>query len=51
MSSWANLGVPRKRNLQQIPEGLRPTIITRAQRPEVIQSESFQENEKQNEKK
>jgi hypothetical protein len=49
MSSWANLGVPRKRNLQQIPEGLRPTIITRAQRPEVIQSESFQENEKQNE--
>ena len=45
MSSWANLGIPRKRNLQQIPEGLRPTIITRAQRPEVIQSESFQEQE------
>ena len=45
MSSWANLGIPRKRNLHQIPEGLRPTIITRAQRPEVIQSESFQEQE------
>jgi len=49
MSSWANRGIPRKRNLSQIPEGLRPTIITRAQRPEVILSESFQENEKQNE--
>ena len=49
MSSWANRGIPRKRNLSQIPEGLRPTIITRAQRPEIILSESFQENEKQNE--
>jgi|UniRef100_A0A6C0BH96 hypothetical protein len=49
MSSWANRGIPCRRNLLQIPEGLRPTIITRAQRPEVIQSESFQENEKQNE--
>jgi hypothetical protein len=49
MSSWANRGIFSKRNLAQIPEGLRPTIITRAQRPEVIQSESFQENEKQNE--
>jgi hypothetical protein len=49
MSSWANRGIFPKRNLAQIPEGLRPTIITRAQRPEVILSESFQENEKQNE--
>lgn len=49
MSSWANRGILCKRNLAQIPEGLRPTIITRAQRPEVIQSESFQQIEKQNE--
>ena len=49
MSSWANRGIFPKRNLAQIPEGLRPTIVTRSQRPEVILSESFQENEKQNE--
>ena len=42
MSSWANRGIFSKRNLNQIPEGLRPTIITRAQRPEVLISESFQ---------
>lgn len=42
MSSWANRGIFTKRNLSQIPEGLRPTIITRAQRPEVIQSEAYQ---------
>lgn len=45
MSSWANRGIPTKRNLSQIPEGLRPTIITRAQRPEVIISESFQQKQ------
>jgi hypothetical protein len=45
MSSWANRGILTKRNLSQIPEGLRPTIITRAQRPEVLISESFQKKE------
>lgn len=45
MSSWANRGILTKRNLSQIPEGLRPTIITRAQRPEVIQSEAYQVKE------
>jgi hypothetical protein len=45
MSSWANRGIFTKRNLSQIPEGLRPTIITRAQRPEVLISESFQMKE------
>jgi hypothetical protein len=43
MSSWANKGVPRKRDISQIPEHLRPTIIPRAERPEVLISESFQE--------
>lgn len=42
MSSWSNRGIVSKRNISQIPEGLRPTIITRAQRPEVIQSEAYQ---------
>ena len=45
MSSWANRGILSKRNLSQIPEGLRPTIVTRAQRPEVIQSEAYQVKE------
>lgn len=43
MSSWANRGIPRKRDISQIPEPLRPQIIPRAARAEVIQSESFQE--------
>lgn len=42
MSSWANIRVPRKRDLSQIPAELRPSIQPRAQRMEVIQSESFQ---------
>jgi hypothetical protein len=45
MSSWANRGIFTKRNLSQIPEGLRPKIITRSQRPEVIISESFQQKQ------
>ena len=45
MSSWANLDIPRKRNLSQIPEGLRPIIISRAEHPKVILSESFQKQE------
>jgi hypothetical protein len=43
MSSWANRGIPRKRDISQIPEHLRPQIIPRSARPEVIISESFQE--------
>ena len=42
MSSWANIRVPRKRDLSKIPSELRPVIVTRAERPEVIQSESYQ---------
>ena len=43
MSSWSTRQIPRKRDISQIPEALRPQIIPRALRPEVIQSESFQE--------
>lgn len=43
MSSWANKGVLRKRDISQIPEHLRPQIVPRYARPEVIISESFQE--------
>lgn len=42
MSSWANIRIPRKRDISQIPAELRPTIQPRAERIEVIQSESFQ---------
>jgi len=42
MSSWANRNIPRKRDITQIPVELRPQIIPRAQRAEVITSESFQ---------
>ena len=42
MSSWANRKVVSKRNLSQIPEDLRPQIVSRAERPEVVLSESFQ---------
>lgn len=56
MSSWANRHIPRKRDISQIPEQLRPTIVPRSARPEVLISESFQEvtqnemvlNERQN---
>lgn len=43
MSSWANIRVPKKRDLSQIPEEFRPQIIPRVARPEVLISESFQE--------
>lgn len=43
MSSWANRGVPRKRDISQIPEHLRPQIIPRSARPEIVLSEAFQE--------
>jgi len=42
MSSWANRKVVTKRNLSQIPEELRPQIVSRAERPEVVLSESLQ---------
>lgn len=42
MSSWANIRVPRKRDLTQIPAELRPSIVPRAERTEVRLSESFQ---------
>ena len=45
MSSWANRGIPRKRNLSQIPEELRPTIIPRSEHPYVVLSESLQKQE------
>lgn len=40
--SWANIRIPRKRDVSKIPEELRPSIIPRVQRPEVIHSELFQ---------
>ena len=43
MSSWANIRVPRKRDLSQIPTELRPSIVPRAERAEVRMSESFQQ--------
>lgn len=42
MSSWANRNIPRKRDITQIPPELRPQIIPRVARPEVVISESFQ---------
>lgn len=42
MSSWANRGIPRKRDLSQIPEALRPQIVPRVAQPLVVISESFQ---------
>jgi hypothetical protein len=44
MSSWANRYVPQRRNISQIPAELRPQIVPRVARPEIIASESFQEN-------
>jgi len=43
MSSWANRNIPRKRDLSQIPSEFRPTIVPRAERPEVVLSEQFQD--------
>jgi hypothetical protein len=40
--SWANRGIPRRRDLSQIPVEARPVILSRAERPEVILSESLQ---------
>jgi len=42
MSSWANIKIPRKRDISKIPEEFRPTLLTRAERPEVVRSEAFQ---------
>jgi hypothetical protein len=42
MSSWSNRNIPRKRDLSQIPEHLRPQTIMRHERPQVLISESFQ---------
>ena len=44
MSSWANRGIPRKRNVSQIPEEFRPQIIPRVARPEIVASELYQED-------
>lgn len=41
MSSWANIRIPRKRNISQIPAELRPQIISRANRVEVLASEAY----------
>jgi hypothetical protein len=41
MSSWATRNIPKKRDLSKIPEAFRPAIISRAEQPLVIQSESF----------
>lgn len=41
MSSWANRGVLRKRDISKIPESLRPQIVPRVEKQEVILSESF----------
>jgi hypothetical protein len=49
MSSWANRGIPRKRDLSQIPEALRPQIVPRAAQTAVIISESFQPTKPRNE--
>ena len=42
MSSWANRLIPRKRDLSQIPDAFRPTIVPRVERPEIVLSETFQ---------
>ena len=42
MSSWANRLIPRKRDLSQIPDAFRPTIVPRVERHEVVLSETFQ---------
>ena len=42
MSSWCNRNIPRKRDLLGIPEPFRPQPIPRAERHEVIESETYQ---------
>ena len=42
MSSWANRHIPRKRDINQIPQELRPQIVPRAERFEVKESENYQ---------
>jgi hypothetical protein len=42
MSSWANRGVPVKRNLSQVPEFLRPSMVSRMESPLVVLSEQMQ---------
>jgi len=51
MSSWANRSIPRRRDLTQIPEPLRPVIIPRVEQPQVVLSETFIQSDikKQNE--
>ena len=49
--SWANRGIPQRRDVSQIPVEARPILLSRAERPEVILSESLQYkpvNEKEN---
>ncbi len=42
MSSWMNRNLPRRRDLTQIPEELRPPLpVPRAERTEVLLSESY----------
>ena len=43
MSSWANRHLLRKRDISQIPEPFRPVIVPRVARPEVVQSETYQQ--------
>lgn len=46
MSSWTNRHIPRRRDLSQIPEELRPAApVPRAERTEVLVSESYQQEE------
>ena len=46
MSSWTNRNIPRRRDLSQIPEELRPaTPIPRSERTEVVLSESYKQQE------
>ena len=40
--SWANRGIPQRRDVSQIPVEARPVLLSRAERPEVILSESLQ---------
>ena len=40
--SWANIRIPRKRDLSQIPEDFRPQLVPRVERSEVVNSEAYQ---------
>lgn len=48
MSSWANRHIIPKRNILQIPEELRPQIVPRFQRSEIVESEKYQFQEERN---